>query len=453
MKIVISGAGEIGSHLAKMLRAEENVITIVDDDHDRLANLEMNLDVMTVYGVPTTISALRQAGVDKADLFIAVYPYSTQEVNLVSALIAKKLGARKVVARVNDEDYLELDNKLLFKEMGIELMFYPEKNAADEIVAFLKHHSNSDMMDFARGKLKITVFRVGEDAKMLDMKLGEFIAGINPEERRLFRILAISREEKTIIPKPDTMFLYGDTVFTISKPEVVELLFKLFGKSMLSAKNAMIMGGTSIGSIVARKLARQGMNVKIIDKDRERCIALIEKLPDSVKIINGDGRNSDTLYEEGIRDCDAFIAVTSRDENNILACVAAKKYGVPRTVAQVENIEYIKIAEELGVDRIINKKIITASRIFKFTLSDRARFVRYMPEANANVMEYTVPKGAAITKSALKDIDFPKDAIICGVVRGNDSFIAVGDTVIESYDRVAIFAMPETVKEIDRFFK
>ena len=372
---------------------------------------------------------------------------------MVGAMLAKQLGTSKVVARINDEDCFSPENKLIFKEMGIELMFYPEKSAADEIVAALKHSSTSETMDFARGKLQIACFRLDEESPMLDLKLGEFIKMVKPEELSQFRVIAISREETTIIPKLDTRFRFGDMVFTISRREGVEALFNYFGKSNITARNVMIMGGTAIAEMVARSLCRQGCSVKIIDKDKNRCIELSENLPDAVEIINADGRNSDVLYDEGIRESDAFVALTSRDENNVLACVVAKKFGVQHTIAEVENIEYIRLAEEMGVGSVINKKLITAGRIFKFTLSGKARFVRYMTGTNAEVIEYTVAPGAPVTRGAVKDLDFPRGAIIGGVIRGNDAFIAVGDTVIEPYDRVAIFAMPETIKEIDRFFR
>ena len=453
MKIVIAGAGEIGSHLAKMLRAEANDVTVVDSDSRRLSSLSTYADVGICKGVPTSVHALREAGAGKADLFIAVFPFTTQEVNIVSALLAKQLGARKVIARINDEDYLTAENRLLFKELGIELMFYPEKSAADEIVNSLKHVSSSDSMDFAHGKLQISVFKIDEDSPMVDLRLEEFIRMMTPEETGLFRIIALSRENVTIIPKFDTKFQFGDLLFTVSKREGMKTIIKYFGKAEKPIGRVMILGGTSIGEMVARALASQMPAVKIIEKDKARCADLSERLPDNVMVINGDGSNSDFLFEEGIRDYDAFIALTDSDESNVLSCVVAKKFGVARTVAEVENIEYIRLAEEMGVDTVINKKLITAGRIFKFTLSGKARFVKYMTGSDAEIIEYTVAPGSAITKAPLKDLNFPRNAIIAGVVRGSDSFIAVGDTRIEDYDRVAIFALSQTIKEIDKFFK
>lgn len=453
MNIVIEGAGEIGSHLAKMLRAEANEVTVIDNDARRLNALSGYADVEVFQGNPSSIKTLRDAGVARADLFIAVYPFTTQEVNIVGALLAKQIGAKKVIARINDEDYLAAENRLLFKELGIELMFYPEKSAADEIVNSLKHVSSSDTMDFAHGKLQISVFKIDEDSPMVDLRLEEFIRMMTPEETTLFRIIAISRDEKTIIPKFDTKFQFGDLLFTVSKREGMKSIIKYFGKAEKNIGRVMILGGTPLAEMVARTLSSQIEAVKIIEKDKERCLVLSERLPDTVMVVNGDGSDSDFLYEEGIRDYDAFISLTESDESNVLSCVVAKKFGVQRTVAEVENIEYIRLAEEMGVDTVINKKLITAGRIFKFTLSGKARFVKYLSGSNAEIIEYTVAPGSAITKKPIKELNFPANAIIAGVIRGSESFIAVGDTRIEDYDRVAIFALPQTIKEIDKFFK
>ena len=266
-------------------------------------------------------------------------------------------------------------------------------------------------------------------------------------------MIAISRDEQTIIPRLDTKFIYGDLVFTITTREGVEALYRHFGKTNISIDKVFILGGGPIGEMLAKSLDHAGVQVKLIEGDKNRCVELSEQLPESISIVNGDGRNSDFLFEEGIQDYDAFVALTGNDESNVLSCVVAKKFGVSRTIAEVENIEYIHIAEEMGVDNVINKKLITAGRIFKFTLSGKARIVRYMTGTNAEVIEYTVAPGAAITAGPIKDIDFPRNAIIGGVIRGSEAFIAVGDTVIEPYDRVAIFALPETIKEIDKFFR
>jgi len=452
MKIVIAGAGEVGSHLAKMLSNESNEITVIDMDNDRLDALRTNTDVITVEGNPSAIKVLQEAGVATADLFIAVNPSESQDVNIVSAMLAKKLGSKKATARINNEEYLSYENKYLFTEMGIDLMFYPEKIAAGEILDLLKRTASSDSLEFARGKLHMSVFKLEEDSPLIGMNMVEF-SQLAQEEGFKFRVVAISRKNDTIIPKFDTKFKYHDLVFIISKREGMDMLLKYVGKHNIEVDSVMILGGSPTGEILAKQLSRQIGSIKLIEKNKEKCLDLSEKLPDNVIVVNGDGRNSDMLLEESIKDYDAFVAVTNSTETNILACVAAKGFGVQRTIAEVENLEYIKLAESMGVDAVINKKLITASRIFKFTLSSKVRFIKYMSGTNAEVLEYIVAPDTKITKAPLKDMNFPRNAIIGGVIRGNESYIAVGDTKIEAYDRVAVFALPDAVKEVDKFFR
>ena len=452
MRIIIVGAGEVGSHLAKMLSSEGSEITVVDKDPQRLARVVTIADVATVQGSPTSINVLREAGVPGADLFVAVYPAAIQEINIVSAILAKNLGAKKVTVRINNEEYLNAENKVLFKEMGIELMFYPEKIAADEIVDQLKHSAGSESLEFAHGRLQIAAFKLEDESPLLDMTLAEF-AALAQENDIQFRAIAITRNDQTIIPRYDTKFLFHDLVFTIAKREGIAPLMEYFGCKKVEIDRVMIYGGSEIGELLAKSLYQKVSNVKIIDKDKARCIELSEELPESILVSNGDGRNSDFLIDESIKDYDAFVAVTDSDETNILSCVVAHKLGVNRTIAEVENLEYIHLAEEIGVDTVINKKLITAGRIFKFTLSGKARFVKYMGGTDAEILEYTVSPGSPITKKPLKDLNFPENAIIGGVIRGSESMIAVGDTHIEAYDRVAVFALPASVSAVDKFFR
>lgn len=455
MKIIIEGAGQVGSHLAKMLSQEGSEITVIDEDSARIRQLSVQADVATIQGPSSSISILREAGCASADLFIAVNPLQNQSVNIVSALLAKKLGSKRVIARIDDEDYLSPENKLLFKDMGLDMLFFPEKSASDEIVDMLRHSASTDSMDFARGKLQLAVFKLDDDSPLLDMDVAGFSQAVAKMQAGAdFRIVAIARNGDTLIPKFDTPFKYHDYLYIISRRDGMPVLMKFLGKDKIDIRRVMILGGSEIGEMVARQLALQKLDdVKIIDIDRERCSALSATLPDEVSVACGDVRNSDFLQEEDIRSYHAVLAVTGNDEVNILSCVVAKKLGVSRVIAQVENLEYLRLAEEMGVDSVVNKKLITASRIFKFTLSDKVRSVRYMSGTEAEVLEYTAAPDSRITKAPLKDIDFPRNAIIGGVIRGGDSFIAVGDTRIEAYDRVAVFALPEAVREVDRMFK
>ena len=455
MKIIIEGAGQTGSHLAKMLSVESNEITVIDSDAGRIRSLASQADVVTIQGPPSTIGLLKDAGCAGADLFIAVNPNMDQSVNIVSALLAKKLGTKRVIARIDDEAYLSPENKLLFKDMGLDMMFFPEKSASDEIADMLRSSASTDTLDFARGKLQLSVFKLDDDSPLLDMNVTEFAHAVkNIESAADFRIVAISRGGKTIIPKFDTTFKFHDYLYIISRRDGMPALMKFLGKDKLDIRRVMILGGSEIGQMVAERLAGGKLDdIKLIEVDRNHARYLSEVLPDEVSVVCGDARNSDFLQDEDMPGYHAVLAFTGNDEINILSCVVAKKMGVPRVIAQVENLEYLRLAEEMGVDTVINKKLITASRIFKFTLSDKVRSVRYVSGTDAEVLEYTAAPGSRITKTILKDIEFPANAIIGGVIRGGDSFIAVGHSRIEPYDRVAVFALPEAVKDVDKMFK
>jgi trk system potassium uptake protein TrkA len=448
MKIVIAGAGEVGCHLAKMLSEGYHEITIIDNDEERLALVTESMDVLTVQGNPTSIKVLKSAGVDKADLFVAVNPAKQQDVNLVAAIIAKKLGAKKVTARINEAEYLNYDNKLMFTDMGIDLLFYPEKIAATEIGDLLKQSDVSEFVDFARGQLQMVVFRIDEESKLLN----KTSADLPYDPYNLpFRIVAITRGGETLIPQRDTLFKRGDMAYVVTKKEFVDDLMALSGKHYLDIKRLTILGGGRIGEMVAAQFEKNAEFVKIIEINRERCEVLSENLNRTL-VINGDGRNSDFLYEEDVKSCDAFVAVTSSSETNILACVAAKKMGVAKTIAEVENIEYIKLAEGMGVDAVINKKIITAGRIFRFTMSNKVRTVKVIGGSDAEVIEYIVNPESQITKAPIGELNFPQDAIIGGIIRGNEAIIASDQTLVRPYDRVVIFALPTALGKIEKFF-
>lgn len=452
MKIIIAGAGEVGSHLAKMLSNESNDLTVIENDPLRLRALSETTDIVAIEGKSTSIEVLRRAGAEKADLFIAVNPDHSQDSNIVSAILAKQLGSKKVTARISNEEYLSYDNKLLFTEMGIDLLFYPEKIAASEIVELLERTASTDSMNFGRGKLQLAVFKLEEESPLLDMTILEFAQAF-PSDELQFRVVAIARKDETIMPKPDTKFRYHDLVFIVAKREGIKVLMDYLGKKDIEVGNLMIIGGGPVGEMVARAMSRKIDHVKIVEINHAKCLELSEKLPNNVTVVCGDGRNTDTLMDERVREYDALVSVTDNSEANILACVAAKKMGIDRTIAEVENLEYIKLAEEMGVDAIINKKLITAGRIFKFTLSSKVRFIKYMSGTKAEVLEYNVAPGAKITMAPLKDITFPKDAVIGGLIRGSETFIAVGETQIQAYDSVVVFAAPDAVKEVDKMFR
>lgn len=447
MRIVIAGAGEVGTHLAKMLSNEFHDITVIDPNEERIRHISQLSDVITLEGRSTSIEMLNKAEVRKADLFIAVNPSEDQEMNITSSILAKRLGAKKVVARINNDEYLMPNNKEIFVNLGIDYMFYPEKIAAREIIELLGQTSSTEYIDFSGGKLLMIVIRLEEGAPILDNSL-EVVTG-NTEQLD-YRVVAIARNGQTIIPDATEEFKLHDMVYVISNQQGMNEVLTYSGKTNINVNKLMILGGSRIGRMVAKGLEHE-VNIKLVDYDREKCEHMADMFHKTL-IINTDGRNTDALIEEDLQNMDAFVAVTESSETNILACMAAKRLGVQKTIAEIENIDYIKLAESIGIDTIINKKIITVGRIFRFTMTTDVQAIKCLTGSDAEVLEFIVKPDSPITHDKIKHVNFPKDAIIGGIIRGNQTFIATGNTEIKAYDRVVVFSLPSAINKIGKFF-
>jgi trk system potassium uptake protein TrkA len=445
MRIVIAGAGEVGTHLAKILSNENHEIIIIDPEDDRLDPIKSSLDVLTVTGSATSIKILRDILQKKTDLFIAVT--HSEDTNVTASILARRFGAHKTIARIDNIDYLEQSTPEFFRTLGIDSLIYPELIAAREVLGLLHETGTSEFMEFSGGQLSMYVQRLDENAPIINKSLAE-IAVTNKTDK--YRAVAIKRNDKTIIPRGNEQFQLGDLVYVITTREGIDEMMKTSGKEAFEARNIMIIGGSRIGKHIALYL-QSNCEVKLIDSDPEKCEYLAEIL-DRTLIINGDCRNADLLEQEGISKMDTFVAVTGNSETNILSCLLAKKMGVKRTIAEVENMEYINLAENSGIDTIINKKISAASRIFRHTLNPNVTQVKYMTGTDAEVLEFVVPANSKITKGTLRGIDFPKDAIVGGGTREGVPFIATGDTIIKANDKVVVFTLPTAYDRISKFF-
>ncbi len=445
MRIIIAGAGEVGSHLAKMLSNENHEIIIIDPEDERLKPLESTLDVLAYHGSATSVKLLQDILQKKADLFIAVT--HSEDTNITSSVLAKRFGALKTIARIDNLDYLDKYNLEFFKALGIDSLIYPELIAAREVLGLLQETGTTEYMEFSGGMLSMFVQKLDRNAPILNKSLEE-VSRTNKTDK--YRAVAIKRDDKTIIPRGKEQFQEGDTVFVISTREGIDEMMKTSGKESFEAKSIMILGGSRIGKHVALYM-QKNCTVKLIDSDPQRCADLAEIL-DNTLIINGDCRNIELLEQEGITRVDAFVAVTGNSEINILSCLLAKNKGVKKTIAEVENMEYISLAENSGIDTIINKKISAASRIFRHTTNLNVTQVKYMAGTEAEVIEFNVPEDARITRGTLRSLDFPKDAIVGGGTRDGAPFIATGDTIIKAGDKVVVFTLPTAYDKLTKFF-
>ena len=445
MKIIIAGAGAVGTHLAKLLSREKQNITLMDDSEERLSALSSNFDLMTIVASPTSIKGLEEVGTKDADLFIAVTPDESR--NMTACMLASNLGAKKTVARIDNYEYLLPRNKEFFHKLGVDSLIYPEMLAAKEIVSSIRMSWVRQWWEFYGGALILIGTKMREKAEILDVPLHKLGSPSLP-----YHVVAIKRGNETLIPRGDDTIRLNDIVYFTTTRKFLPYVRKITGKEdYVDVRNVMIMGGSRIAVRTAQYVPDY-MQVKIVDNDLNRCNRLTELLDDKTMIINGDGRDMDLLVEEGLKNTEAFVALTGNSETNILACLAAKRMGVSKTVAEVENIDYIGMAESLDIGSVINKKMITASHIYQMMLDADVSNVKCLTFANADVAEFTVKEGSLITKHPVKDLGFPKGVTIGGLIRNGEGVVVMGDTLIQTGDHVVVFCLSMMIKKIEKFF-
>ena len=445
MKIIIAGAGAVGTHLAKLLSREKQNITLMDDSEERLSALSSNFDLMTIVASPTSIKGLEEVGAKDADLFIAVTPDESR--NMTACRLASNLGAKKTVARIDNYEYLLPRNKDFFHKLGVDSLIYPEMLAAKEIVSSIRMSWVRQWWEFYGGALILIGTKMREKAEILDVPLYKLGGPTLP-----YHVVAIKRGNETLIPRGDDAIRLNDIVYFTTTRKYLPYVRKITGKEdYVDVRNVMIMGGSRIAVRTAQYVPDY-MQVKIVDNDLNRCNHLTELLDDKTMIINGDGRDMDLLVEEGLKNTEAFVALTGNSETNILACLAAKRMGVSKTVAEVENIDYIGMAESLDIGSVINKKMITASHIYQMMLDADVSNVKCLTFANADVAEFTVKEGSLITKHPVKDLGFPKGVTIGGLIRNGEGVVVMGNTQIQPGDHVVVFCLSMMIKKVERFF-
>lgn len=444
MRIVIAGAGAVGTHLAKMLSVENENVVLLDESEERLGKMESLFDLKAQVGQPTKISDLKQAGADSADLFVSVTPNESD--NITACILAHYLGAKKTVARIDNYEYLQPKHKKYFASLGIDSLIYPEQLAAEEITTSIKYCWMRQFLEFGDGELVMVGVKVRVGAPILGTLFKDLPPGTP------YHIVAIQRGDETIIPRGNDRIEPDDLVCFMTVKEKIPYIRGVCGKSEFSeVRSLIIMGGSRI-AVRTTKLIPDNIKVKIIESDLARCHKLLEMVDDSVMIINGDARDPELLLSEGIEHTDAFIALSDNSETNILACLSAKRSGVYRTVAEIENIDYISMAENMDIGSVINKKKLAASNIFQMMLNTYVSSVKCLTFIQAVVAEFPVKEGAPITKKAVKDLALPTGANIGGLIRNGDGMHVTGSTVIQAEDHVIIFCLEHVLKKLEKYF-
>lgn len=444
MRIFIAGAGAVGTHLARLFVDSEHEVILMDEDEEKLGQMESHLDLMTRVGCMTSLEDLKDADVSSADLFIAVPPFP--DMSMLACILAKKLGAQTTISRVNNSEYLLPENKEYFRQLGVDEIIYPEQLGAKEACDALKLVGIRQLVESSDGRLVLAVIKVRENAPLINIPFSDF----DKEKKEKYNIVAINREDETIIPHGGDKLQHGDMCYFITTRENLPIVLSDAGKKLVAVSNVMIVGGSRIGKRIAIQL-EQDYNVKLIEINRDKSVKLANDLEKTL-VIHGDGRNLDLLKLEGLSKMHAFIAVTDNSEVNILACQLAKKYGAVKTIAEVENMDYIPLADGIDIDTLINKKLIAASYIYRYTLNAHVAHVKCLTSTNAEMVELVAQPGSKITKAPISALNLPKELNIGGIIRGDKVLIASGDTHIEAYDKVVLFAMQTAIRKVEKLF-
>jgi trk system potassium uptake protein TrkA len=446
MNIIIAGAGEVGLHLAKELSLDNHNITMLDINPAKIDEIDSTTDVLSLQASATSLKALKEAHVEQTDLVLAVT--SSESVNISAAILAKRLGAKKTIARVSHAEYVADENLPFLHELGIDYLIYPEEIVANEIAGLIRRAAASDIVEFEKGKLTLLGIRIDKFAPINRKTMIEIGRDFASHE---FRIVAIKRMMRTLIPVGNDSVIEGDQIFILTTPKGIPEILKITGKENTKLENIMILGGGRIGRKVAKILENE-LNIKLIESNPEKTTELADYLKNTL-VIQGDGRNIDLLAQEGIVDMDGFIAVTEDAETNIITSLMAKHLGAKKTIAQVDNVDYIPLTHTIGLDSLINKKLIAANTISRFVRKANLVSTINIFGIDAEVFEFIVNEKAAITKSEIKNLKIPRNAIIGGAVRDEESFIIVGDSKLLPGDKVVVFALPDAIQKLEKLFR
>ena len=446
MKIIIAGAGDVGSHLAKLLSSESHDIYLIDENEERLSAVSSQTDVFTITGDAKSVELMDRKLISSSDLLIAVT--SSEETNMLICILGKRLGAKHTIARINDENIVKENKEHFYIDLGIDTLISPTHLATLEIDRLINQAAFTDDIEFENGKLTVFGISLSKNSVLNDKSVRES-AELNPNLS--FKPLALHRDDFTLMVDGDTVLKENDIVYFISQKESIEVIIKLCGKTNIQINDVMIIGGSKIGLNIA-SLLEKNHRVTLIEKDKSKCEQIASLLKKTL-VININGHDVKTLEEEGLAEMDALISVTANSEMNVMTSLVGKNHGIKKTIARIENFDYINLSQSIGVDTIINKKIIAADKIFKFVRKGNVSSVANLHGTNAEIIEFVVKSNTKITKKSINKLNFPPNSNIAGVIRDGVPIIPFGDFQLMENDKTIVFSLTESIKEIEKFFQ
>ena len=446
MKIIIAGAGDLGSHLAKLLSSESHDIYLLDQNEERLNTISSQIDVFTIAGDAKSVEIMEQKLISSCDLLIAVT--SSEETNMLICILGKKLGAKRTIARINDVNIIKENKEHFYNELGIDTLISPTYLATLEIQRLVNQSAFTDDIEFDNGKLTVFGISLSENSSLINKTVRES-ADLNPNLS--FKPLALHRDDLTLIVNGETVLKENDIVYFISLKDSIPNIIKLCGKNNFKIKDVMIIGGSRIG-INTAELLENDFRVTLVEKDKATCEQMANTLKKTL-IINIDGHDVKMLEEEGLTEIDALISVTADSEMNIMTSLVGKSHGIKKTIARIENFDYINLSQSIGIDTLINKKIIAADNIFKFVRKGNVSLVANLHGTDAEIIEFVIKDGSKITKSPINKLNFPNSSKIAGVIRNGIPIIPFGDFQLKENDKTIVFSLTESIQKIEKFFQ
>jgi trk system potassium uptake protein TrkA len=446
MRIIIIGAGEVGYYLAQKLSYEKHDLTLIDSDPEKCARVQNTLDVSVLHGNAASQSALKEAGLESADMLIAAS--GIDEINLIACLMASKLGVKRKVARVRNPDYYNSSSILTAKDLGVDLFIHPEDEVVEEIIRLLMRTAATEIVEFENGKILVVGLKLDPNCSYLNRQLKDIGT---EEERRNFRIVAIFRGEKTIIPTGTDYIYKNDQIFVMTKAETLQRVLSIYGKSEQKLEKIMILGGGKIGRGVAQKLEEKKVDITLVESNREKSVLIASELKKTM-VVQADGTEIDALAREGMLGMDAFIATTSDDENNIISCLLAKHLKIQKTIALVSKTTYLPLMPVIGIDSTVNIRLATAAAILRFVRRGTILSMASFHGIDAEAIEFNVTRSDRFGKKSLKQLHLPDGVMIAAIVRGEEVLVPYGNSMIQGGDKVIVFALPKAIAALEKLF-